>query len=378
MSIFNINCNECSQAMNGFRTLAGTMNSYSDQIREIRNKLSISGSAAISLERSLSFNVEQIETVSATLEKLSNTGNDIVYLYADCDQRVEDISSQDSIASAGASDAASPEVMGATKSAADDVFGEDNKFKYENDQGRKLVYHEGEPKQPEWEPYKQYDNDYPYDPDAKAEFSDYANWVKWGAMLNGGTAIKNDELEDALKCYAHYRYGDGDDLEIDYAKAYREDSAIRSAVDGYVYDTQLAVEDMIRQGKQPPFQITSELMPVGYPNYPVTENWQKAIGAHHIWISADVSMNADGEIVMKTTIHEIDRYNFNAGSADITTGAKDDENGRFERLGWAHSFTTKGSMDMDVQWKPSEATKKPSVPSEGRGSGRNNVIDNMR
>ena len=37
------------------------------------------------------------------------------------------------------------------------------------------------------------------------------------------------------------------------------------------------VEEIINSGQQPPFSITSELMPMGEEYYPETENWQKAI-----------------------------------------------------------------------------------------------------
>lgn len=36
---------------------------------------------------------------------------------------------------------------------------------------------------------------------------------------------------------------------------------------------------------------------------------------------------------MNTTVHHIDRYNFNNGMKDVASGAPDNENGRFEQLG---------------------------------------------
>ncbi len=46
-----------------------------------------------------------------------------------------------------------------------------------------------------------------------------------------------------------------------------------------------------------------------------------------------------------------DKYNFNKGQKDIASGAPDDENGRFEELGWARSFETYGIMAKVVTWK---------------------------
>ena len=54
---------------------------------------------------------------------------------------------------------------------------------------------------------------------------------------------------------------------------------------------------------------------------------------------------------MMITIHAIDRYNFNKGAKDIATGTPDNENGRFEELGWARSFVTRGSIPVKVNWK---------------------------
>lgn len=46
-----------------------------------------------------------------------------------------------------------------------------------------------------------------------------------------------------------------------------------------------------------------------------------------------------------------DKYNFNRGQKDIVSGAPDDQNGRFEELGWARSFETYGAMVKCIKWK---------------------------
>ncbi len=213
------------------------------------------------------------------------------------------------------------------------------------------TYHIGEPQQPEFEA----DNDFAYDPNEKPTWEDYLSWLKWETIEEigpYGAPILGRDMPDAFEAYSHYREGNGEDLEIDYAKAYQEDANIQAAVDNYINETQAVVEQMIADGQTPPFSITSDLMPIGNNgDYPCTENWQKTVGAHHIWISADVTVDENGNISMDTTVHEIDRYNFNAGMPDIASGTPDDVNGRFEQLGWAHSYNTTGEVSFDVQWQ---------------------------
>lgn len=232
------------------------------------------------------------------------------------------------------------------------------------------TYKLGKPEQPQWEVYKQYDNDFAYDPNEKPSVGDYKNWMKW-KILNEGAQYAgwmfNRNMPDAIKAYEHYRSGDGTALEIDYAKAYREDSSIKTGVDNNIRETQQLVENMIADGQKPPFSITSGLIPMGNP-YPVTENWQKTIGAHKIWISADITVDENGQIHMDTIVHEIDRYNFNNNMKDIASGASDNENGRFEQLGWAKSYDTIGQVTFDISWSPGkiESGTQQKIVSKGR------------
>lgn len=225
------------------------------------------------------------------------------------------------------------------------------------------------PVQPEWEVNKQYDNGFAYDPNAKPRLDDYVNWTKWKILNEGaqyGGWIFDRYMPDAVKTYEHYRSGLDTNLEIDYGKAYREDKNIQLVVDQHIIETQQVVEKMIEDGQKAPFSITGGLMSVTTP-YPSTENWQKAIGGHKIWISADISVDENGQIQMNTSVHEIDRYNFNRNQCDIASGAPDNENGRFEELGWAKSYNTTGEAHFDVSWKLGEAqdiTIQPILSSE--------------
>lgn len=221
----------------------------------------------------------------------------------------------------------------------------------------------GDAKQPDY----QYDDDFPYDPNAiptKEDFKNYKKWKRNARLADNFGWIKG--ISDAGDAYYHYMNGNGEDFEIDFEGAYNEDDNIQAAVDFYVNDLQHTVDEMIANGQKPPFSITGDLIPISGGYYPETENWQKTIGAFNMWISADVSVDSDGNIVMETTVHEIDRYNFNKDSYDIATGTPDEINGRFEELGWAHSFTTTGEMDLNVTWAPGDV---PDADSAHYGDG---------
>lgn len=226
------------------------------------------------------------------------------------------------------------------------------------------TYTIGDATQPEYN----YDDDFPYDPDATPTASDYFSYLKWSVIAEGVDDFGGFAgLSDAGDVYYHYMNGNGEDYEIDFEGAYYEDSNVQAAVDYYVNDLQRTVDEMIANGQQPPFSITGDLIPINGGYYPSTENWQKTIGAYNMWISADVSIDSNGNIVMNTTVHEIDRYNFNRGMQDIASGTPDDVNGRFEELGWAHSFTTTGEMDLNVTWTQGDV---PSADEAHYGGGR--------
>ena len=90
--------------------------------------------------------------------------------------------------------------------------------------------------------------------------------------------------------------------------------------------------------------------------YPATENWQKAIGAHVIWNSADVTVTPPAKVgdppqfSLRMTLHAEDRYNFNPGAADIATGQPDSDNGRFEVSGLAKQYINYATLQRDVKW----------------------------
>ena len=239
----------------------------------------------------------------------------------------------------------------------DSIWGKDNKYVYVTAAGNNWVFHRGSqnPARPD------FDNGYPYDPNMKPTLSDYLNYAKWGIICEGADVL--DYLPDGVRAYNYYRNGDGSPLEIDFAKGYKQDSVIRDNTDRIVAETNRAIQQMIKKGEKPPFSITSECISAG--SYPCTENWQKTIGGYQVWISADINYDEHGNVVVNTTVHEWDCYNFNKGEVDIATGEPDDVNGRFEALGWAHSFDTYGSIGFQTVITPDEQIGIPELTTSG-------------
>lgn len=213
-------------------------------------------------------------------------------------------------------------------------------------------YREGAPQRPEIE----WDEGFEYD-SRDPGFKDWLYREKWLATKDGGALLK-PELDDGLDMYDHYWSNTGDPVEFDYEEAAREDSGVRSNINAEAARTAAAVDEMVADGKDGTFQITGPAR--GYPvmdsngqlvagAYPRTENWQKAIGGYQQWSSADVTVK-DGMVTMEVTVHAEDHYNFNPGQGDITTGAKDEENGRFTEVGWAKPFDSSGDITRTITW----------------------------
>ncbi|TDD02300.1 hypothetical protein E1292_23775 [Nonomuraea deserti] len=194
------------------------------------------------------------------------------------------------------------------------------------------------------EPTVGYDHDFPYDPDEKPTLDDYKSWFKWRAMLRGGE-LKREDLKDGLAVYEHYLNGSGEDFEVDFERAYKEDRDIRDSVDYAVEDAKSEAMRLHKESGQSHFRMTGGLSSGNSD----TENWQKTLGSYTQWGSADVRVEG-GRATMEITVHAEDRYNFNKGAHDIATDKPDDANGRFETLGWARSFRTHGALTRTVTW----------------------------
>lgn len=86
----------------------------------------------------------------------------------------------------------------------------------------------GEATQPEYV----YDDDFPYDPNAVATDEDRKNYKKWSrnAWLADNFGWLKD-ISDAGDVYDHYMNGNGEDFEINFEGAYKQDSNVKAAVD---------------------------------------------------------------------------------------------------------------------------------------------------
>lgn len=218
-----------------------------------------------------------------------------------------------------------------------------------------VEYREGPPTTPQVE----FDNDFPYDPEFEPEASDYMNYAKWVGMLTGASALKY--LPDGCMTYSHYLFGDGKTISVDYEKAYRQDSGVKTSVDAKINEGITAAVQYYNSTGKTDFSLTGG--PTTAKNYPVTQNWQKAIGGHTLWNSMDVSVK-DNMMSIDLSVHELDRYNFNKGAEDIATGASDDQNGRFESAGWAHSFNTESELHRKIVIDLSGSTENANMESD--------------
>lgn len=203
-----------------------------------------------------------------------------------------------------------------------------------------VEYKEGPPATPQIE----FDNDYPYDPDFEPTTDDYLNFAKWRAKLTGANLLMY--LPDGCKTYSHYLSGNGETISVDYEKAYRQDSGVRESVDVKINEGIAAAVQYYNSSGKTDFSLTGG--PTTSTEYPVTENWQKAIGGHTQWNSMDVSVK-DNKMSIDLSVHELDRYNFDKGKSDIKTNAPDDENGRFASAGWAHPFNTESELHRKIE-----------------------------
>lgn len=232
---------------------------------------------------------------------------------------------------------------------------------------RSTGYDFGAPKKPQLT----WDEDFVYG-SKHAGLHDHLAKAKWMAMLSGGRVLKPG-LDDATSFYAHYWDNNGEPARFDYEEAYREDSGIRTSINHEVGRTASAVETMVGHGNTS-FSITG---PPHLNSTPAdTENWQKAIGGHQQWSSADVTMN-NGVVTMQVTVHGEDHYNFNRGQADIASGAPDNANGRFTEIGWAKPFDSSGEVTRTVTWPVGEPPSDPDVGTsdENRNPGREDRVD---
>jgi hypothetical protein len=215
------------------------------------------------------------------------------------------------------------------------------------------VYRLGPPQRPNI----QHDAGFSNFPKGDASLKDHLALLKWYAMLEGAEMTRGD-LTDALAAYRHFHEGEGKAREFSYERYVANDTSGRTTLHSAILEAQHAALELWAEHKLTNFQFTGPAIPCGntlvtFP-YPATENWQKAIGAHVIWLSGTVTVvSREGEephFTLVMTLHAEDQYNFNPGAADIATGMPDDENGRFEVLRWAHGYRHTSTLTRSFNW----------------------------
>jgi len=204
-----------------------------------------------------------------------------------------------------------------------------------------------------------------------AGMADRALLLEWRAILELGEAgqgvplVPHNHLPDALAAYRHFLYGHGTDRVFSYERYVSDDQSGQTTLDNALLDFRRGVEDVLAGG--PPaspatFHLTGSAISCGanpfkFPElaalfpYPATENWQKAIGAHYIWLSGTINMLGAGTFDAIVTLHAEDRYNFNKNNLDIATKIPDSANGRFEVTGLAQQYTNYAQLVRQVKWK---------------------------
>ncbi len=178
--------------------------------------------------------------------------------------------------------------------------------------------------------------------------------------------LKHD-IPDGLAAYHHYLYGVGRNREFSYEKYVSQDEAGRITLQNGIADSIAGTERLFRTNFEKQhgpiaFSMTSSAIGCGASNsrypYPRTPNWRFTIGAHFIWISADVHVKRTPtlpEFKMDFVIHAEDRYNFNPGQKAIDTllgiHLPDKVNGLlFERTGYGTPYMHYATLMRTVSW----------------------------
>lgn len=187
--------------------------------------------------------------------------------------------------------------------------------------------------------------------------SDYLALAKWQAKLAAAETLRPD-LKEGCEGYRHFLHGGGTPYVFSYETYVHNDQSGATTLANAMLDIQDGAEIVWEANKAVTrFSITGDAITCGdtdlFP-YPATENWQKAIGGHVIWLSGDVTVSeVKGETWFRLdmVLHAEDRYNFNPGQHDIATGIPDSDNGTFEITGLGKQFTQTATLRRIVEWK---------------------------
>lgn len=177
---------------------------------------------------------------------------------------------------------------------------------------------------------------------------------------------KGEDLTEAVGAYLHYMGNTGEERIIDYGKFLKSDPNGIKLREFILNDAKKNIEVIGRNRTS--FSVTSDPYPIGGKDslynehnlavfYPATVNWQRAIGGHALWVSADVNIDIENTSnacrlrhVAEIVFHMEDMYNFNPGMKDIATGIPDEENGRFQVVGLAKQYLNTGTYKTKEVW----------------------------
>jgi hypothetical protein len=200
--------------------------------------------------------------------------------------------------------------------------------------------------------------------------ADKTKYAEWATLLEAAEAaqrvplIPHNDLPDALATYRHFLYGKGRVRTFSYERYVSSDMSGKITLDNAILDLRRGVEKLATGrpiGAEPSFEVVGGPIPCGSSDpdladlfpYPATENWQKALGSHVIWLSGHVTVSTmAGQLsyVVFMTLHAEDRYNFNPGAQDIKTGIPDAANGVFEVTGLAQQYMNSATLDRMLRW----------------------------
>jgi hypothetical protein len=221
---------------------------------------------------------------------------------------------------------------------------------------------------------------------------DRKKFAYWLAMLEGAEALCTaqtgsmigpcgGDLVDANAAYRHFLFGNGKDRHLDYERFVQEDPIGRTLMERLVSDfkyhaTVLSKDRAFVKITSEPYYVGGEEGIVGYPE---TANWQKALGAHVLWVSGNIAVSVSKEHKLlydaEVVVHAEDRYNFNPGNADVKTGIKDEENGQLELSGLGRQYTNYGELRRQVNWREGEGS---AISKEGSAERKRMPSDNRR
>jgi hypothetical protein len=196
-------------------------------------------------------------------------------------------------------------------------------------------------------------------------------YTLWKIKLEAGEAVQGmpfaPHLTDALAAYRHFLGASGSTRTINYERYTANDASGQTTLQYAIVEAMNAGYDLYAKSlgaKAGCLNFTGGTISCGGTNgffpYPKTENWQKAIGAHTIWLSGTINgaperSGPQMEYDLTFTLHMEDMYNFNPGAKDIATGIPDSENGIFEVTGLAKQYLNVATLTRRATWKGAPA-----------------------